>query len=360
MKLKVFSLAELKETKGICQTYQELTSEKDVFYDLEYLSVNALHEEGDTFIALLLNEQEIMVSYAFVKRTFNYLNYKFDDIITPYEYGGVVLHVSDINMLITFEDAFREYCNENNILTDFQRINPFENKIVEHYPVDINIEEINNNIIVDLNQSEETIFSNYHKNNRRDIRYAVRNGVIIEEHKPSEQSISLFYNLYKKTMDIKDASKFYYFNFEYFEALKSFSSEKLSVFIAKSIEGESISAALILKNGVFSHYHLSGTDRNLAKLCGTNLLLHQVIINMKKEGKKYFHLGGAAKTQQGLYSFKKKFSQKTIPYYVVKRIFNNYLYNEINLKMIKSNSLDQAMVDSNFFPLYRKLKQLSK
>jgi hypothetical protein len=353
LKLEVIPIKDFIDHK-LFDLYLEITSQKDIFFDYEYLVVNDNHENGNTFIALFHNQNQILASYAFVKRSFIHKNESLFDLITPYEYGGVLIHSGGNSAFIKFKTAFEGYCNENDIITDFQRVDPFINDQVERYAEEIDLNLINENIYVDLKESEEKIFSNFHKNNRRDVRYAIRNGVTIESHAPSKKSINIFYNIYKETMEGKDANQFYYFNESYFKALETISPDKLSVFIAYNKDNVPISSALILKKADYCHYHLSGTNRDYAKLCGNNLLLYKVISIMKKKGKEYFHLGGAAKSQEGLYRFKKKFSKKTIPYYIVKRVFNNYLYNQINQDLIKDGRLVQEDLNSNFFPLYRK------
>jgi len=354
VKLEVLEVNKIKnEAHSICSAYEKLSEHHDIFFDLDYLLVNDRHEQGDTCLALLTDNEEILVSYAFVKRNFVSESLNFYDLITPYEYGGVLCFTGDNSDVIQFEELFNKYCQKNKIITDFQRVNPFVNELYENYPCKINISKQNQNIYVNLDQSEEMIFSNFHKNNRRDIRYALKNGVIIEKLKPSEGSIKVFNGIYKTTMDKKGASDFYYFNTDYFKALQTFSPDKMDIFVARNNNGIPISAALILKKGEFSHYHLSGTDRNYTKLCGNNLLLNEVILSMKEEGRKFFHLGGAAESQKGLYRFKQKFSKQTIPYYVVKKIFDENAYKHINEQIIGKRDLGEDFNQSDFFPLYR-------
>ena len=353
MKLEVIPLKVFKEHK-LFEMYLKVTSGEDIFFDFEYLVANDNHENGNTLVALFHDQGKILISYAFVRRPFRYQSQIFYDLITPYEYGGILIHSKNQNGLKRFNIAIEDYCKENNIVAGFQRIDPMINLQIEHYKEEFDISLVNQNIYVDLKNSEETIFSDFHKNNRRDVRYALRNGVNIKPYKPSKESMNIFYEIYKDTMDGKGADQFYYFNKKYFRQLENFSSDKLSVFIAYTKDEEPFSAALIFKKGKYSHYHLSGTNRAFTKLCGTNLLLYNAIIKMKSEGRTYFHLGGAAKSQEGLYRFKKKFSKKTIPYYVAKRVFNNYLYNQINQDLLKEGKLTQEDKNSNFFPLYRK------
>lgn len=355
MNLEVIPIEEFEEHKDF-EKYIDATKKEDIFFDFEYLLANDKHENGKTQIALFLKENELIGSFSFILKDFEHNNANYFDIITPYEYGGILTYSSNKEVFKQISQVFKKYCTQNKIISSFQRIDPLLYKRIDIYKENLSLELVKQNICVDLSENEDTIFSNFHKNNRRDIRYAIRNGVSVIAHKPSKESIDTFYQIYKKTMDGKDANQFYYFNESYFHALTSFPESKLNIFIAYDQSKKPFSAALIFKKGRYSHYHLSGTNRDYAKLCGNNLLLYEVIIKMKHEGRLFFHLGGAASSQEGLYRFKKKFSKKTMPYYVVKSVFNNYLYNQISQDLIESGKLSSEDLDSSFFPLYRKIK----
>jgi len=336
--------------------YKVYFENSDIFLDLEYLKINNLQESGSTYLALLEIEDQCVI-YPFIRREFQYGKSTYYDIITPYEYGGEWMKKNNKEILSDFRKTFNEYCLENNILTEFQRINPFQTK---NDFGDKNAQFIlaKDNVVIDLQKSEEEIFANYHKNNRRDIRLAIRNDVTVIQENPSKESIGRFKRLYYKTMDAKDTSEFYYFNEEYFEGMSQMSPEKLSVFTAYTNENNIASCALVLKKNKVAHYHLSGSDRNYTKLCATNLLLHTIAMCLKTEGYDYFHLGGAASNQEGLYRFKRKFSGFTMPYFVCKRLINPKVYEQLNNQIIKDKDLCVQANEENHFPLYRKLIEL--
>ncbi len=338
------------------KAYKSFSEQADIFWDLDYLLKNSLHEDGESWIALLIEEKNIKAAFPFVKRKMHYKEHCFFDIVTPYEYGGLLVNPSNEELVEIFDAKFVNYCLSENIVCEFRRINPFL-KDQCGFISDLIRRKANDNIYVDLNKTEEDIFSSYHKNNRRDIRIALKNEVKVICHAPSESSIAIFMNIYRSTMDAKNADQYYYFSEEYFEGLKKMSSDHLKVFVAYSADGSPISSALVLTKGIHSHYHLSGTDRAFSKLCGNNLLLHTVILMMKELGCQFFHLGGAAGSQKGLYQFKKRFSEKTIEYFTAHRIFNNYFYHKINKQIIAENNLNESLLEDNYFPLYRLLKK---
>lgn len=335
---KVYELSSIYKDSHIENLYKESTIDKDIFFDLNYLFVNDFHESGTTKIAIKFKNDSIGIIFPFVEREIFESEYK--DIITPYEYGGIL--VLDENCLDNFYIEFQKFCYENKIVTGFFRLNPF----IEHNV--FNKELSTENIYIDLKNSEETIFLNYHKNNRRDIRYAKRNNVKVVFEDPNEKNIEQFKSLYISTMDSKNASSIYYFNDSYFKKLILLKNN-LKVGIAFDAEDNMLSSALFIYKSRYCHYHLSGANREFTKLCGTNLLLHEAIIKFKTLGISFLHLGGASKSQLGLYSFKSKFSKERIKYFVSKSIFNEYLYNSLNNQYKK----DITEVENSFFPIYR-------
>ena len=355
--LKVYSIVEIVNTDSIRKKIIAYLDEVGIYLDLEYLAINDIHESGETYVALLVDGNR-WISYPFIKRSFQYKGKTYADITTPYEYGGECAYHNDKELLYSFRQRFNQYCIEQNILTEFQRIDPFS---ILHFDDDDNAEylKVKENVVIDLEQSEDNIFSNYHKNNRRDIRLAKRNLVKVKRNAPSKSVVNEFKELYYSTMDAKNTTDYYYFNEDYFKALSAISEDKMDVYTAHTEEGVLASAALVLKKNRIAHYHLSGTNRSYTKLCATNLMLHEMAIHLKKEGYSYFHLGGAASSQEGLYRFKSKFSNDRKDYYVCKRIFDTKVYDELNQQIIKDKELYNQTIDKGFFPLYRKLIEIT-
>jgi serine/alanine adding enzyme len=323
----------------------------DIFYDRKYLEINNFAEEGDTYVAYFQRDNTLII-YPFVKREIPIKTQEqYFDIITPYEYGGpIIIGEKSIELLHAFVQDFENYCSKNNIVSEFIRFNPVlqnQEMLGKFYPIDF----AKDNIVLNLSKSEEEIFGDFHKNNRRDIRLAIRKGVSVHLAENNEESIEVFKKIYFQTMDSKMAKDMYYFSPEYFNRIIEIGKEKLSVFIAYDDNQTPISAAMFLHGKVTTHYHLSGTLREYSKLCPNNLLLYTAVLHSKQLGKDTFHFGGAAGSQAGLYAFKSKFSPERMPYYIAKKIHMKDVYQGlVEQKSREDKSFD---INSGFFPLYR-------
>lgn len=336
---KVLEISQLLSDFTILKMYEKATSNQDIFYDIFYLHINSVHEDGLTKIALFIIDDDIKVLFPFVER--NYGKYK--DIITPYEYGGILNLSNNNNYYNDFDLKFNDYCEKSCIITSFERLNPFynfksESKIFNR-----------ENIVIDLNLNEDELLLSYHKNNRRDIRYAERQEVRIEIEEPSKKNLQDFKDIYIKAMNLKNANSLYFFSDAYFDELLKL-NKNLLIVSAFSSDNVLVSAAMFLFKANYSHYHLSANDREFSKLCANNLIIHKAANVLKKYGCKFLHLGGASKEQIGLYNFKSKFSEKRISYYIEKRIFNNYLYNKLITELSNKNN---QKLENLGFPAYR-------
>jgi serine/alanine adding enzyme len=151
----------------------------DIFYDRKYLEINNFAEEGDTYVAYFQRDNTLII-YPFVKREIPIKTQEqYFDIITPYEYGGpIIIGEKSIELLHAFVQDFENYCSKNNIVSEFIRFNPVlqnQEMLGKFYPIDF----AKDNIVLNLSKSEEEIFGDFHKNNRRDIRLAIRKGVSV-------------------------------------------------------------------------------------------------------------------------------------------------------------------------------------
>ena len=108
-----------------------------------------------------------MVCYPFIKRAIelpflnNGLSQDFD-IITPYGYGGHLTQNSSEQIIQDFRLEFDEYCQKNNIISEFIRFHPLL-KNHEYLEGLIDVVFDRETVYIDLTKSEGEILSNYHR-----------------------------------------------------------------------------------------------------------------------------------------------------------------------------------------------------
>lgn len=254
---------------------------------------------------------------------------KYFDFETPYGYGGPI---TNSNNALFNEYAFSNFLNEmkgNNFIAGFVRFHPIIGNVdlLERLiPVFHNRDTIS----VDLSLNEDDIWNKeIHAKNRNVIRKAKNNGLIFLADYEFKY-LKDFIRLYSKTMQKVNADDFYRFSDNYFLDLKN--SLANNSFLATAwIDDNLISAAIIMYDDIFSHYHLSGSDINYFHQSPNNFMLWETILELKRKGINTFHLGGGRSNNPNdkLFDFKKKFSPHLNKFFVGNIIFNHEKYTKI-------------------------------
>lgn len=125
-------------------------------------------------------------------------------------------------------------------------------------------------------------------------------------------------------MDKVKASKYYYFNDDYYNQIGNIKNTKL---VNISNNNKLIGSCILFLYKNFIYYHLSCNDNSTN--CITNFLLNSVIKDIGLN--KIFILGGGLKDNDSLYKFKKKISTNSYEYTIYKNILNHEIYEKINM-----------------------------
>ncbi|WP_035587157.1 hypothetical protein [Hippea jasoniae] len=302
-----------------------------IYKDFQYAKTVEKLENGKT-IRFEIERNGQKAFFNFIKRDIsNELTFlpkgKYYDIITPFDYGGI--YYTSREILQYFFETFQNWCLDNKIISMFIRFDPcyvFDFDLFSNF---MNIRKVNDLIYIDL---ETEFWKDYSKGRKSDI-----NKISKLNFEVCRVDVDSFYKLYIETMNRNKAHKYFYFDKE---VLKSIIYEKFGRVFGIKLDGVLRSAMIVLDNKSTSYYFLGGSvDINL----DTNaMLLHQVALKLKKEGKRIFFLGGG---RSGVYEFKRRFSKKTLPYYVGEKIFDSKVYD--NLVKLTNR------FDNDFFPKYR-------
>lgn len=319
----------------------------DIYYSKEYVELFAKLQGGFP-TAVFYRDHNGQVFYPFIKREVD-IKKGYFDIITPYGYGGPVIE-GDHSVIKPFYSLFRDYCLNNNIITETIGLHPLlkNNRFLKDVmPVDY----IRKTIIVDLTLPIVEIRNNYSNNNKRNIRKAIKEGVTIQISN-NKEGIEEFIDLYYETMDRNRASNFYYFNRSYFYGQMNSTKLSETYLLLAKYNDKTIGGILLIAGKEFAHYHLGASKTEYLHLRPNNLLFDSMIELSKKLKLKAIHLGGGYNDKDNLFKFKASFTNSPfLNYYLGKNIINEKIYTELT-KSIKKVS---KRAISNFFPVYREL-----
>ena len=323
----------------------------DIYFDVDYLKSSEDIEKGNLDF-FFYEDDNGKGKNIFIKREIkqNIVEKSLYDLITPYGYGGPLIEIKKEKgreeFIKTYFEKYEEYCNKNNIVSEFVRFHPLE-KNHDYCKEFYDVSHISNTIYIDL-LSKEVIENNMISKARNKIKKAEKNHLIFEED-INLNTIDNFIKLYYETMDKNNASSLYYFDKEYFYNVFKL-KDKVKLFNIR-YQGEVVATSIILLGDKWIHYHLSANTEVGYKLAANNFLLYNVAIWGSENGYQKLHLGGGyGGNESPLYKFKYSMNKNGIlDFYIGKKIYNKELYE----KLVDEKMLNSKEKESSFFPLYR-------
>lgn len=321
----------------------------DVYFKSEYGKVCEVIEKGTCEIFEFSSENGT-VRNMFIKRAIPYKieGKQYYDITTPYGYGGPIVVNGKGNteqLIYEYDEAFTEYCFENDIVCEFVRFHPLYDNAPEFASV-YEVKAIRKTVGTNL-RVEDPVTSEFGKSCKKNIRRVLKAGVSYRiTEKP--ESITDFIDIYYKTMSRDNAAEFYYFSREYFELVLELLRDNL-VLVEAIFEEKVIAANLCFVSDGNIHIHLSGTLAEFLNLSPAYILRYAITLWGKEHGLGVIHHGGGISNAEddSLYQFKKQFGKNTsFEFSIGQKIRNKKVYDE--LCYLSDN------YNCDFFPAYRK------
>lgn len=304
---------------------------RDINYSFDY---NLLYEKnGDGEIRLFVFRKDGNIYfYPFLLRKIvvegELTAYK--DIETVYGYTGPISNTSDKIFIEEADQAFREFCTSEKIITEFIRFNPLlQNQRMVDGVAGLQIISLRDYVAVDLSHTADGIFAAYSAQNRNKIRKAEKVGAkIVIDHEL--KNFDSFVSIYLENMERLHATQMYFFSDEFFKGLKAL-TKKSGVLLHAMMDGQIVGSTIFFKSNQYSHYFLSSATEFGRKNAVSNLMLHEGLLWAKRNGATVMHLGGgvSAEEKDPLLVFKKNFSDKIVNFCIGKRVHNEKAYAEI-------------------------------
>jgi serine/alanine adding enzyme len=180
-----------------------------------------------------------------------------------------------------------------------------------------------------------------HRHHRRIVRKAETAGVRASV-VTAPENLDRFVGLYEQTMDRKDASGFYYFPPEYWNALAAGLRDRIVLF-----EAGDDAALLCFATRPWLHYHLGATSVEGRKVGASNLLFLEAARWGASAGFTRFHLGGGlGGGEDSLFEFKQRFD----PGGRVEMAVGKAVHDEAAYRALAGGTAETE----GFFPAYRR------
>ena len=331
---------------------------QDVHFTYDYN--NLYQKNGDGEIRLFVfQKNKQLYYYPFLLRAIiiEGSESEFKDIETVYGYTGPISTTNDHDFLNEADQAFCAYCKSEKIITEFIRFNPLlQNQQLLEGNSAMKLIELRDYISVDLKTIDDSLMTSYSPQNRNKIRKAEKSGVKIVFDKNGE-AFSEFESIYLENMTRLNAANMYFFSPDFFTALKKLVIKSGVLLLAK-MEEEIIGATVFFKSNMYSHYFLSSVSEAGRKNGVSNLMVHKGLLWAKENNAQMMHLGGGVSADQNdpLLVFKKNFSEKTVKFFIGKRIHDQEVYDKL-IKVWDSSHGEKAVKYKSILQRYRLTKE---
>ncbi len=275
------------------------------------------------------------------------------DIITPHGYGGPFVWGCDNpkELAVEFWANFNTWANERNVVSEVIKFSLFSENLL---PYAGEKEEKLQNIIVDLELSEEELWMNFESKVRKNVKKAKRNGlnVILDS---TGEKLDDFLAIYQSTLDRRGSENIYYFSRSFFDNIHKKLPRQFMYFHAIYQE-KIVSSELVLVSHENIYSFLGGTYSDRFSLSPNDLLKYEIINWGRKQGKRRFVLGGGHEAGDGIYRYKKSFAPGgSVPFFIGCRILHRDLYDVLLQNKKRTDKLKgiEWVPKEGYIPEYR-------
>lgn len=302
--------------------------DKDIYFSQKYVSL--YETDNEKAVCFVVNSDNNYMLFPFLRRKFEFEGEIIYDFETAYGYGGPIFNTSDSSFKREALQIMLDYFENNSYVAGFVRFHPLllnATNCIENSRIKIIHDR--KTVAIDLTLSENDIWmKEIHSKNRNVIKKAINNGLtfIVDD---KFKYLDEFIEIYNSTMTKLSADNFYYFNYQYYQNIKERFHNSFLGIVKK--DNLIIAAAIFFCEGIYGHYHLSGSRKDFLNLLPNNFMLYEAALELKKRGAKYFHLGGGTTSSpcDTLFCFKSKFSKSEYQFSIGKMIFNKNIYNRL-------------------------------
>lgn len=274
------------------------------------------------------------------------------DLISPYGYPGIVVNrhfnYQEFNQVSA---AFLEKSKEEKYVSAFLRLNPLTNNFIFNQTNQIQQKIHGNTIFLDLNDDIDELRKSYSSNHRRNIRKLNKNGFTATvDHWDDYKD---WQHLYIDTMKRLNASPYYLYSEEYFDAFRKALGDRLHLISLYNPDGELCAGGLFSTFGEVIQYHLGGTHESYLNDAPTKLMFDFAAEWGQENQYKILHLGGGLGSEEdSLFHFKKGFSNNLLTFSTMRFVTLPEVYNNlVNLNF--KDKPEEKEKNNQFFPLYR-------
>ncbi len=307
--------------------------QKDIYFTPQYHKLFETLGDGKACCFVFSNGKDVYIR-PYLLNSIAPLSFGLDqeyfDIQSVYGYSGPIATCQNELFISKAQTVFEHYCQSKNIIAEFTRFHP----LLSNYQMDTSANVVfdRETVVVKLTGGYSDIWkTEYNVNARNMIRKAQKLAYRCDfVTSPSREQIAMFAELYAMNMAKVSASKYYFFNDEFFH--NTFSFLRQNVMLVNILDNKDVTVAttLLLRHKPYLHYHLSARIPTIDNSVNS-FLIDSIIQYGSENGYESLHLGGgrSGAKDDSLLKFKKNFSKSTLKFYIGKKVNNPVAYTSV-------------------------------
>jgi hypothetical protein len=297
----------------------------DIFFLPEWYATweNYEHSVAKCIVA---EEDDYLFVYPFLMRSIEEYDIATEcfDIQSAYGYGGVITNNVSVPKPVIgkFNDKVTEWLTDNNVIAEFVREHP----LLDHCRRDADYVLARKNIYIEASRNYRILELKNHQHVSK-FRRDEKLKVVIDDRL---EGMDEFVRLYHLNANRIGMSKYYFFSEEYFSLIKNLLKDHARL-INIYYEDHLIHSLIYLFYGNKASLHLAGADHSLYKFNLSAVSFFESVLYSAELGLETVNIGGGltADEQDGLYRFKKNFSNNIKDVYIGKKVINQLVYDSL-------------------------------
>ena len=273
------------------------------------------------------------------------------DAISPYGYPCPLLSGPDPDRHGSLLEAVPGALAEAGLISAFVRLHPLiathlealgrAGELVRHGPT----------VWIDMTESVEEMWRQTRSSDRNRMNKLRRQGYAARVD-TAWDCVDDFVALYNETMSYLSASAGYFYDREYFEALREALDGRLHLCVVEGPDEAVVSAGVFSEIGGLMQFHLSGTRSDHRRTSPSRLMIDHMRRVGKERGATRFHLGGGVgAAEDSLYEFKRGFSAHRAEFHTWRVLGDPAGYAQAEAAARAAGAAEGA---GGFFPSYRR------
>jgi CelD/BcsL family acetyltransferase involved in cellulose biosynthesis len=275
------------------------------------------------------------------------------DATTPYGYGGAFAWGGGARAGAAFWAEYGAFCREARVVSTFARLSLFPEQLAGSLLG--RVEESAPNVVVPLAGGPEAVRRRYHREVRRRLRRAAREG-LTSEIDLAGAGLDAFHELYLQTMERRGADPWYRFPRDFFARLAAALPGQV-VLVHAHAGGRVVSSELALLSASHVYSFLGGTDAGAFRAYPNEVVKDATATWAAARGKAAYVLGGGKGRDDGILRHKRAFAppEGVVPFRTARLVHDEVAYHRLARRRDAAETAAgrRWTPDLSFFPVYR-------